>query len=136
MHPDLRESAKTYRYHWIAVLTLALLAALLGAVVLLGWYTRNEALIQINPAFVPMQYNTALGFLLSGLGLLYSFDHNARYQLRLIFSADSDILSYVPADTSFFSGGTQAKPFKHLLDLYAPEYAWIKHFDWQQLKQK
>ncbi len=49
-------------------------SALLGAVVLLGWYTENTNLIQINPAFVPMQYNTALGFLVcgAGLGLLVS----------------------------------------------------------------
>ena len=69
MRPDLRESAKTHRYFWTTSLSSALIASLLGAAVLLGWYTRNEALIQINPAFVPMQYNTALGFLLSGLGL-------------------------------------------------------------------
>ena len=38
--------------------------------VLLGWYTHNTSLIQVNPAFVPMQYNTALGFVLGGAGLL------------------------------------------------------------------
>jgi PAS domain S-box-containing protein len=43
---------------------------LLGAVVLLGWYTHNTALIQVNPAFVAMQYNTALGFLLGAAGML------------------------------------------------------------------
>jgi hypothetical protein len=42
----------------------------LGAVVLLGWYLHEPALIQVNPAFVPMQYNTALGFALAGLALL------------------------------------------------------------------
>jgi hypothetical protein len=53
---------------------LAILAGamsmLLGAIVLVGWYTHNVTLIQINAAFVPMQYNTALGFLLSGMALL------------------------------------------------------------------
>ncbi|RLA20472.1 MAG: hypothetical protein DRQ62_10515, partial [Gammaproteobacteria bacterium] len=34
-----------------------------------GWYTHNLDLIQVNPAFVPMQYNTALGFVMAGLGL-------------------------------------------------------------------
>ena len=43
---------------------------LLGMLVLVGWYTHNTALIQVNPAFVPMQYNTALGFALAGLGCL------------------------------------------------------------------
>ncbi len=46
------------------------LAALLGAVVLLGWYTHDRALIQVRPAFVPMQYNTALCFVLCGIGML------------------------------------------------------------------
>ena len=42
----------------------------LGIVVVLGWHTGNTRLIQVHPSFVPMQYNTALGFLASGLGLL------------------------------------------------------------------
>jgi hypothetical protein len=42
----------------------------LGAIVLLGWYLHEPALIQVNPAFVPMQYNTALGFALGGLALM------------------------------------------------------------------
>jgi len=42
----------------------------LGALVLTGWHTHNTMLIQVLPAFVPMQYNTALGFLLCGVGLL------------------------------------------------------------------
>ena len=46
------------------------LSLFLGAVVLLGWYLREPALIQVNPAFVPMQYNTALGFALGGLALM------------------------------------------------------------------
>ncbi len=45
-------------------------SVLLGVVVLVGWYTHSLALIQVAPAFVPMQYNTALGFLLCGAGLL------------------------------------------------------------------
>jgi two-component system, sensor histidine kinase and response regulator len=46
------------------------IATLLGLVVLSGWYTHNTTLIQVLPAFVPMQYNTALGFFLAGSGLL------------------------------------------------------------------
>lgn len=37
---------------------------------MMGWYTHNLILIQINPAFAPMQYNTAMGFLLAGIALL------------------------------------------------------------------
>ena len=49
---------------------MSFLVILLGGIVLLGWHTHNQLLIQINPSFVPMQYNTALGFLLGGLSLL------------------------------------------------------------------
>lgn len=51
---------------------LGLLIACLGLVVLFGWYTHNTVLIQVRASFAPMQYNTALGFLLSGLGLFFA----------------------------------------------------------------
>ncbi len=35
---------------------------------MVGWYTHNTFLIQIQPQWAPMQFNTALGFVLSGLG--------------------------------------------------------------------
>jgi PAS domain S-box-containing protein len=54
---------------WLT-LVLGLATFLLGLTVLIGWYTENVTLIQILPIFVPMQYNTALGFILSGAGLL------------------------------------------------------------------
>ena len=50
---------------WLSMIT-ATLAITLGALVLLGWYLHEPTLIQINPAFVPMHYNTALGFALGG----------------------------------------------------------------------
>ena len=55
------------------------LSLALGAVVLLGWYLHEPALIQVNPAFVPMQYNTALGFAVSGLALLGLAWHCPRF---------------------------------------------------------
>ena len=45
------------------------LSILLGVTVLTGWYIHSVALVQVLPGFVPMQYNTALGFLLMGVGL-------------------------------------------------------------------
>ena len=50
-----------------------IIVLLLGLLVLVGWYINSKTLIQIFPAFVPMQYNTALGFLLCGIGLLCLF---------------------------------------------------------------
>jgi|GEM_PF-2492269 len=43
-----------------------------GFSVMFGWYIHSPALIQIVPQFVPMQFNTALCFLLSGVALLAS----------------------------------------------------------------
>jgi signal transduction histidine kinase/DNA-binding response OmpR family regulator len=42
----------------------------LGALVIVGWHVGNQTLVQVLPTFVPMQYNTALGFVLCGAGLL------------------------------------------------------------------
>ena len=42
----------------------------LGSVVIFGWYAKLPLLIQLNPSFVPMQYNTALGLTLCGLCLI------------------------------------------------------------------
>ena len=61
------------------------LSATLGLLVLVGWYTHVKVLIQVLPAFVPMQYNTALGFLLCGAGLVAL----ARGRLRLAIACGS-----------------------------------------------
>ena len=53
------------------------LSTALGLVVLVGWYTNNITLIQVFPIFVPMQFNTAIGFLICGIGILsQSFGRN------------------------------------------------------------
>lgn len=46
------------------------LVVLLGASVIFGWHTNNIALVQVNPEFAPMQYNTALSFLLAGISVV------------------------------------------------------------------
>ena len=48
------------------------LSALLGTIVIIGWYTHNLALLQISPRFVAMAYNAALGFVLCGVGMMAS----------------------------------------------------------------
>ena len=45
-------------------------AAALGGLVIAGWLTVAVALIQVLPGFPPMQYNTALGFMICGAALL------------------------------------------------------------------
>lgn len=43
---------------------------------MLGWLTKNQLAVQILPNLVPMQFNTALGFLLAGTALLVYRRHN------------------------------------------------------------
>lgn len=52
-------------------LTLSVIPTLLSITVIYGWYTKNTILIQVNPSFVPMQFNTAIGFLATGLSLIF-----------------------------------------------------------------
>jgi PAS domain S-box-containing protein len=46
------------------------LSAALGLMVMLGWHTHNEGLVQAFPTFAPMVYNSALTLLLCGGGFL------------------------------------------------------------------
>jgi signal transduction histidine kinase/CheY-like chemotaxis protein len=55
---------------WATSVGTALAVMLLGLLVLFGWHIGSATLVQVLPQFAPMQYNTALGFLLCGLGLL------------------------------------------------------------------
>lgn len=54
-------------------------AIALGLLVITGWYLNIPQFIQVLPQFAPMQYNTALGFLLSGIGL-FKLTTNHRWQ--------------------------------------------------------
>ena len=55
---------------WVTGLIAGATTLGLGLIVIVGWYTDNRTLIQVLPKFVPMQFNTALGFVLSGGGLI------------------------------------------------------------------
>ena len=48
----------------------AVLITVLGLSAIIGWHARIPLLFQVRPSFAPMQYNTALCFVGSGLGLL------------------------------------------------------------------
>ncbi|AFV00275.2 ATP-binding protein [Simiduia agarivorans] len=41
-----------------------------ACLVMLGWYFHWPRVLQVNPAWAPMQFNTALGFLLIAVGML------------------------------------------------------------------
>ena len=50
----------------------------MGLVVIYGWFIGSVSLIQIQPQFVPMQFNTALGFVLIGFSLLGFINHRRK----------------------------------------------------------
>lgn len=58
-------------------------AATLGLTVMVGWHTHTVGLIQVLPVFAPMRYNTAVGFLLSGIGLVALVHHRSRLAVVL-----------------------------------------------------
>jgi signal transduction histidine kinase/CheY-like chemotaxis protein len=64
---------------------------LISLCVLLGWIFKIPELIQINKAFVPMQFNTALCFFLLSLAL--SLKHSKLNRLALLISSLCLILS-------------------------------------------
>lgn len=57
----------------IAELTSTLLLLILGLVAIAGWHFEKIALIQFNPNFVAIQYNTALAFTFLATGLLFVY---------------------------------------------------------------
>ncbi|WP_324282659.1 diguanylate cyclase [Cyanobacterium aponinum UTEX 3221] len=60
----------------------------MGLTVCFGWYNQIDSLIQIHPDFVPMQFNTALGFVFLGLsifGINYEYYFAARCFASLVF---------------------------------------------------
>jgi PAS domain S-box-containing protein len=56
--------------HYYLTLALGVIPLLLSLAVLTGWYIENETLVQVHPSFVPMQFNTALGFFLAAAGFI------------------------------------------------------------------
>ena len=56
---------------------------LLGSIVIIGWVLNNPLLIQIFSHYVPMQFNTAIGFILAGMGLTMANSSNI-FRVHLI----------------------------------------------------
>ena len=58
--------------HWSRTLAVCAgaIVALVGALVIVGWYVGNHFLIQVQPGSPPMQFNTALALILAGVGIL------------------------------------------------------------------
>ncbi|MEZ4288790.1 MAG: diguanylate cyclase [Polyangiales bacterium] len=66
---DLRPKNRARTYIATAATIAALLVAFVGAIVMIGWLTHSITLVQLRRSWVPMQFNTAIGFVLGGLAL-------------------------------------------------------------------
>ncbi len=94
------KDSRLSKFLLITAISAAAFSIALGMVVLVGWHTDNRTLIQVLPLFVPMQYNTALGFLLCGTGMILATFNN-RYitlaiSMLIICLGSLTLLEYTP----------------------------------------
>ncbi|MEO2266245.1 PAS domain S-box protein [Pseudoalteromonas sp. YIC-656] len=68
----------------LALVLCALLVAI-GVVVIFAWFTKNYPLMKLGPNFSPMQFNTALGMLFSGISLSALLTHRKKLCLVAAF---------------------------------------------------
>ncbi|MDF1678705.1 MAG: HAMP domain-containing sensor histidine kinase [Legionellaceae bacterium] len=72
---------------------------ILGSMVIWGWYTHDVRFIQVSADYVPMQFNTALSFIIITIGLLGIEFHARRLAqilgVLVLFSAAMVLLEYV-----------------------------------------
>jgi len=71
------------------------LLALLGGVVMLGWWMQSSPLVRVLPGFTPMVFNTALCFVLAGSALLTPVSDAVRY--RRVTTAIGGVLAIIAA---------------------------------------
>ncbi len=60
----------TFRLSKLLIVISAALVTALGVLVVIGWHTHNETLLHVRPNLVTMVYNTALGLILCGTGII------------------------------------------------------------------
>jgi hypothetical protein len=68
-----------FRWPRLGVLLIGAGVATFGSVVLIGWHTQNQSLIRPLLGAAPMYYNTALSFIVGGLGFLAVGFHQFRW---------------------------------------------------------
>ena len=64
-------------------MTVSMVVVFMALLVMLGTVAGNRAVVQIHPEFAPMQFNTALGFLLAGLTLMPMLSSHRRVRMGL-----------------------------------------------------
>lgn len=78
---DNFETPHFYKKHLPAF--AGLFSMIMGSIVLIGWLINSSALVQILPVWAPMQFNTALGFLLLGCSFYTKYQQKKRLSLFL-----------------------------------------------------
>ena len=111
---------KEYK-HWITLcqsigMGIAFAVLFIASMVLIGWYTENTTLIQVDADFAPMQYNTALGFGLVALGLISLFA--GKHKITLVSALLLVILGATTLSQYIFSTNLGIDEFfmKHYID--------------------
>ncbi len=96
------------------------LAVVLGAAVLFGWYAKNATLVQIHSSFVPMQFNTALCFLLCGFGVMFL---DRRPKLVVATASVTIVISILTLGEYFFgvSLGLDQLFMQHYITVETPD---------------
>ncbi|HSW14724.1 MAG TPA: ATP-binding protein [Solimonas sp.] len=75
----------SHRAHRATIGVCFVLVGVLGLAVMLGWLLHSPALVQVHPTFSPMQFNTALAFVLAAIAGLAG--HYRRWQLAAALTA-------------------------------------------------
>src|SRR5688500_16030449 len=70
MRKSMKVEAAFTRLSQLMAFAASGIAMALGLAGLVGWHTGSAILLQLGPTLAPMQYNSALSFVLSGAGLL------------------------------------------------------------------
>ncbi|WP_462158664.1 PAS domain S-box protein [Pseudoalteromonas sp. GB56] len=69
----------------VIAMAFSTLLIAIGSVVIFAWFTKNYPLMKLGPDFSPMQFNTALGMLFSGMSLLALLTHRKKRCLAAAF---------------------------------------------------
>jgi PAS domain S-box-containing protein len=83
---------------FLEIYICGLLTCILALIVIFGWISSWPVLIQILPTFVPMQFNTALGFLISSLILLNRYHlpkASVILSISLMFIGVATLIEYI-----------------------------------------
>jgi PAS domain S-box-containing protein len=86
------EALASPRFSFRLTQATGLLVTSLGFLVLVGWTFGNNSLKSVLPGWVAMKPNTAVGLLISGLGLIFLTQLHQRFAHRLLFGGSLVLL--------------------------------------------